>query len=71
MKDMISKYVNNVHFEGHEQFLKLLQIIEYHTSKIDLTLKPNDLIIAGKLAEERKFDPKFLELKFNERELEI
>jgi len=71
MKDMISKYVSNVHYEGHEEFLKLLYIIESHTNKIDLTLKPNDLIIAGKIAEERKFDPKNLEVKFDSKELDI
>jgi hypothetical protein len=71
MKDMISKYVNNIHYEGHEDFLKLLYIIEAHTNKIDLTLKPNDLIIAGKIAEEWKFDPKNLEIQFDDKELDI
>ena len=28
MKDMLSKYVNNTSFEGHENFLRLLYLIE-------------------------------------------
>jgi hypothetical protein len=42
MKDMLSKYVNNTSFEGHERFLKMLYLVEANVQRIDLTLKPSN-----------------------------
>jgi hypothetical protein len=71
MKDMSSRYVQKTHFEGHDNFLRLLYMVETQTAKIDLTIKPSDVNIDGKIARERKFDPENLERALDSRELNV
>lgn len=53
MKDL---YSNQIYFEGHEQFLKLLYHIENERLTINLEIKEHNLFIQGKVARDRKYD---------------
>ena len=71
MKDMKSMYINHVNYEGHDEFMKLLYIIEDMKPKIDMTIKKNEFKVDGKIARERRFDPEHLNRALDEMKLEV
>ena len=71
MKDMKSMYINKVNYEGHEDFTKLLYIIESMKPRIDMTIKKNEYKIDGKIARERRFDPEHLQNVLDDRKLDV
>lgn len=71
MKDMKSMYINHINYEGHDDFMKLLYIIEDMKPKIDMTIKKNEFKVDGKIARERRFDPENLNKALDDKKLEI
>ena len=71
MKDMKSLYISHINYEGHEEFMKLLYIIEDMQPKIDLTIKKNEFKIDGKIARERRFDPEHLKNALDDKKLDV
>ena len=71
MKDMKSLYIGRINYEGHEEFMKLLYIIEDMQPKIDLTIKKNEFKIDGKIARERRFDPEHLKNALDDKKLDV
>jgi hypothetical protein len=58
IKKMKEIYSKEIFYEGHDKFLKMLYHIENERKNIDLTVKRYDLYVQGKIARDRKFDPK-------------
>jgi len=54
MKDIYSK---GIFYNGHDKFLNMLYHIENERTNIDMTVKTHDMLIQGKIAKERIFDP--------------
>lgn len=71
MKDMKTMYINKLNYEGHDEFMRLLYIIEDMTPKIDLTIKKNEYKVDGKITRERRFDPDHLKNALDDRKLDI
>ena len=71
MKDMKSMYISSVYYEGHDEFMKLLYIIEDMKPKIDMTIKKNEFKVDGKIARERRFDPEHLNRALDDKKLEV
>lgn len=71
MKDMKTMYINHINYEGHEDFMKLLYIIEDMKPKIDMTIKKNEFKVDGKIARERRFDPEHLNRALNDMKLDV
>ena len=71
MKDMKAMYINHVNYEGHDEFMKLLYIIEDMKPKIDMTIKKNEFKVDGKIARERRFDPEHLNRALDDKKLEV
>jgi hypothetical protein len=61
IKKMKEIYSKEIFFEGHDRFLKMLYSIENERKNIDLSVKRYDLYVQGKIARDRKFDPKRME----------
>ena len=71
MKDMKSMYIAHINYEGHEEFMKMLYLIEDMIPKIDMTIKKNEFKIDGKIARERRFDPEHLNRALDDKKLYI
>jgi hypothetical protein len=72
MKDMKNLYIGKVFYEGHDEFMKMLFIIESMIPQIDMTIKKTtDYKIDGKIARERRFDPDHLKFVLDEMKLEV
>jgi hypothetical protein len=71
MMDMKSMYIRHINYEGHDEFMKLLYIIEDMKPKIDMTIKKNEFKVDGKIARERRFDPEHLNNALDEKKLDV
>ena len=71
LKKMKKIYTNNIYYEGHDQFLKLLYQIESEQTQLDLTEKRNNYYIQGPMARHRRFDRERMKELQNEMELEV
>ena len=71
MAQMKKLYINNIYFEDHNRFMKLLYMVQNERNQIDITEKRNNYYIQGSMSRERKFDPeRMAELK-DDQELMI
>jgi hypothetical protein len=64
-------YANNIYYEDHNRFLKLIYYIEGERVQVDVTEKVNNYYIQGKIARHRKFDPERLKEAKDEKMLEV
>jgi hypothetical protein len=60
MNKMKSMYANNVFYEDHNRFLRLLYYIESERQQIDLKEKRHNYYIQGQIARHRRFDPEIV-----------
>lgn len=60
MTKMKGMYSNNVFYEDHNRFLRLLYYIESERQQICLTEKRHNYYIQGAMSRHRRFDPEIV-----------
>lgn len=71
MTKMKGMYADNVFYQDHNRFLKLLYYVESEKQQIDLTEKRHNYYIQGHIARHRKFDPEVIKEAQNQRSLAV
>jgi len=71
LKKMKNIYSNNIFYEDHDRFLRLMYHTELEVSQLDMTEKRNNFYIQGPMARQRKFDRERMKELQNEQSLEV
>lgn len=71
LKKMKGIYANNIYYEDHDRFLRLLYQVENEQLQLDLTEKRNNYYIQGPKARHRKFDRERMKELQNEQSLDV